>query len=352
MKKIYLLTFTLFALSHLKAQTPLTLTQSNSEPIVGDSYGSMLVDTNSTPLPITISGTGVTWDILGLTYTDSLIATNTYSTPASNANSANYPGTTLVLTDSTVTTYYKSSTNKLELLGVDAGFFDLNYNTNAANIANYPVTYGYTDTDVLVGGTMNVPQFSLSGPFTGTVITTADGTGTANFNGITSLSNCLRLKTIQHLNFSLAGGLITGTIDQNIYNFYHSSSKFPVFTISYSHIVASGLQSLDQVQNQVNILSNVSIGVKENKLNDIIFKAYPNPANDQLNLHFVLAKSESYTVEISNTLGQVVKTIAMPDLQAGMYNQAINTSDLGAGIYTIKVNGKNTQGTEKLVIQK
>jgi hypothetical protein len=132
MKKIYLFIFSFFALSQIEAQT-YTLTQSNNDPIVGDSYGSMLVDTNTTTLPTNVSGTGVTWNLVGLTYTDSLVTTNTYSTAASSANSANYPGTNLVLTDSTVTTYYKTSTNKLELLGVDAGFFDLNYNTNAVN---------------------------------------------------------------------------------------------------------------------------------------------------------------------------------------------------------------------------
>ena len=35
-----------------------------------------------------------------------------------------------------------------------------------------------------------------------------------------------------------------------------------------------------------------------------------------------------------------------------MYNETINTTDLSAGIYTIKVNGKTTQGTQKLIIQK
>ncbi len=99
-------------------------------------------------------------------------------------------------------------------------------------------------------------------------------------------------------------------------------------------------------------LSNIVIGVKENKLNDVIFKAYPNPANNEINLHFVLAQSESYLVEITNTLGQVVKTISFNNLQPGIYNEPVNINDLGAGIYNIKVSGKNTQGTEKLVIQK
>jgi hypothetical protein len=42
----------------------------------------------------------------------------------------------------------------------------------------------------------------------------------------------------------------------------------------------------------------------------------------------------------------------MSNLQPGMYNETINTSDLTSGMYTIKVNGKTTQGTQKLMIQK
>ena len=63
MKKIYLLTFSLFALSQVNAQT-YTLTQTNSEPVVGDSYGALPLDTNMVTLPMSISGTGVTWSIL------------------------------------------------------------------------------------------------------------------------------------------------------------------------------------------------------------------------------------------------------------------------------------------------
>ena len=66
----------------------------------------------------------------------------------------------------------------------------------------------------------------------------------------------------------------------------------------------------------------------------------------------MLAQPESYRVEISNSLGQVVKTVSLGNLQPGMYNETINTTNLSAGIYTVKVNGKNAQGTEKLIIQK
>ncbi|MES2513251.1 MAG: T9SS type A sorting domain-containing protein [Bacteroidota bacterium] len=348
MKKIYLLTFSLFALSHINAQTSYTLTQANSEPVVGDWFVSVSLDTNGVALPsMNVSGTNQTWNVTGVTVNTSVVNTYTFAT---NADSSAYPGVNVKQTDSTTTSYFKSSAGMLELLGVDGGQFVLNYNAGSATIATYPVSYGYSNTDNTIGGDITVSTFG--GTFTGSLTTMADATGVLNINGGSNFTNCLRIKTVQHIDFNVLFGLETGTIDQEIYNFYHSSSLYPVFTVSYSHVVGQGQFPIDQMQAQVTTLSTVVIGVKENQLNDVIFKTYPNPANSEVNLHFVLAQPESYVVEISNALGQAVKTINLVNLQAGVYNQLINTSDLGAGIYTVKVSGKNRQGTEKLIIQK
>ncbi|MDF2452849.1 MAG: C-terminal target protein [Bacteroidota bacterium] len=353
MKKLYFIALSIFSLSQVKAQT-FTLTAANNQPAIGDSYGVLSVDTNSTPLPMNISGASVTWSITSLTLTDSIVALNTFTTAATYSNSTNYPLTNLVKYDSTAYTYLKSSTNLIELTGVDAGQFDLNYSTGNVTIASYPMAFGFTNTDNTVGGTItaNTPLGPAAGTFTGTATTELDGTGTLNLNGISIFANCVRLKTVQNINFDLTSPFpASGTVDLTVYNFYNSSSKFPLFTANYSHLQLP-VASIDQQQAQISILSSVVIGVKENKLNDIIFKAYPNPANNEINLYFVLVKDESYSFEVINTLGQVVKTVSMPNLHAGMYNETINTSDLSSGVYTIKVNGKSSQGTEKLVIQK
>ena len=354
MKKIYFLFLPILFLSQMNAQT-YTLTSANNQPVIGDSYGSLNVDTNLTPLPMNVSGASVTWSITGLTITDSVIISNTFSSTASFSNSANYPGTNMVQYDSTTITYYKSSTNLLELLGVDAGQFDLNYNAGNATIASYPMAFGFTNTDNTVGGSMNAttPFGPAAGTFTGVVTTQLDGTGTLDINSTSVFANSVRLTTLQTINFDLTTflGPMSGTIDQTIYNFYNSSSKFPLFTASYSHIQVPAA-GIDQMQALVSVLPSVLIGIKENKHDEVIFKAYPNPANHEVQLYFVLAQTESYSVEILNNLGQIVKTVLLSDLQPGMYNESINTTDLSAGIYTIKVSGKNTHGTQKLVIQK
>ncbi|MCD6018923.1 MAG: C-terminal target protein [Bacteroidetes bacterium] len=351
MKKLYFIGLSMFALFQSNAQTSYTLTQTNSEPVIGDAYLPRLIDT-TTALPMNISGSSVTWNLTGLV--DSLATdSNKYIDPSADANSGNYPGVTIVQSSPTNIAYFKSSMNQYELLGMDITFngmtANVNYNTNSALLAQYPMSMGYSNTDS-VKGAITISTFA--GTFIGTISTTADGTGTLNLNGMSSFSNCLRLKTVQHIDFSLMGGLETGTMDQVIYNYYSSFSKFPVLTVNYNHVMAGGVFAVDDTLFNMSTLSSVVIGVKENKLNDIIFKAYPNPANNEINLYFVLVKDESYSFEVINTLGQVVKTVSMPNLHAGMYNETINTSDLSSGVYTIKVNGKSSQGTEKLVIQK
>ncbi len=352
MKKIYSMALLLFVAFQTNAQT-YTITQTSNEPVVGDSYTSVIVDTNSTALPIGISGTGVTWNFSPITaYTTAL---NTFSTAASNTNSANYPGTNLVQFDSTRTTFFKTSTGMLEVLGVESSQFILNYNAGSATMATYPMTYGYTNTDNTAGGTMTVNMGGgMAGTFTATINTSVDGAGTVDINsGSTVLTNCVRVKSYQQINFDLASplGALSGTIDQYLYSYYHSSSKFPVFTVNYN-IVDVPSASVHQEQSEASILSTILMGVKESKLNDVIFKAYPNPAQNEVNIHFVIAQQESYTIEILNAFGQIVKSISLYKLQAGMYNEPISTADLAAGIYTIKVIGNNKQGSEKLIIQK
>ena len=346
MKKIYLLALPLFTAYQIKAQT--TLTKAANEPVIGDTYDMKDVDT-TTVLPMNISGANVIWNVNGLTETGGL-TTNNYIDPSTDANASNFPGTTIVQTDGNASTYFKSSASLYELLGLDGGAFILNYNTNPATIASYPITFGYVNNDTGAG---TISASGQSGTFTSTITTTADGTGTLNFNSLpaASYSNCLRIKTVQKINFSAAGGLITGNIDMVIYNFYVGGTKFPIFTANYMNINAPAAGLNNQRQDQVSVLSSVALGIGDKKLNDISFKAYPNPASSQVAVHFVLTQKESYTIDIVNSLGQVVKSVAKPDLQPGLYNEVIDINGLSAGIYHIRVQGKNSTGVEKLIVE-
>ncbi len=350
MKKIYFMALACFALSNINAQ--ISLTQAVNEPIIGDINYTKTLDTTGFNMPNTVTGTNVVWTITNA-LEDSGKDTTTYVAPATFTNSSTYTGATIasINTASTVT-FYKSSTNLYEVRGVDGGFYDLNFNSNTAVVASYPIAYGYTNTDN-VGGQMTV-QGGGSGPFSGTILTEADGTGDLDINGVVTYSNCLRVKSTQNITFSLTFGLITGTIDQTIYNYYHSSSKFPLLTVNYQHLVTAGLQTLDNYIATVSVQESVPTvlptGIKAFTKNNNVFTAYPNPATNEVNIHLVAAKNETHNVTILNAMGQIVKTKTLTNSAAGVTNDVLNVSDLTKGVYTINVKGNTTNGTQKLII--
>ncbi len=347
MKKIYFIALSLMVFTTVNAQ--ITLTQATNEPIISDVYYTKGLDTTGFNMPNTVTGNGVTWAITQA-IDNGVLDTIKYVAPSTFTNSANFTGATVASVDASGTvTYYKSTPGQLEVRGLDGGFYDLNF-SNTAMVSVYPVAFGYTNNDG-VGGTITAA--GMSGPFTGSIVTTADGTGTLDINGVTILTNCLRVKSVQNITFSLSFGLVTGSVDQTVYNYYHSSSKFPILTANYQHLVTAGLQTLDNSTALVSVQQNIDLvtGLKNNTVNEVVFKAYPNPATNQVNLHFVITKNESYVVNITNALGQVVATENYSNLNAGVYNQNINIANLKAGIYTIAVTGNNSKGVEKLIVQ-
>ena len=349
MKKLYFMALACLALSSAQAQ--ISLTKANSEPIIGDINYIKTLDTTGFEMPNTVIGQNVVWTITNA-LEDGGKDTTTYVAPATFTNSSTYTGATIasINTGSTVT-FYKATATQYEVRGVDGGLYDLNFNSSTAIAAVYPVSYGYTNTDNF-GGQMTV-QGGGSGPFSGTVTTVADGTGDLDINGVVTYSNCLRVKSTQHITFSLTFGLITGTIDQIIYNYYHSSSKFPLLTVNYQHLVTAGAQTLDNSTAIVSLEESVPTvlptGIKAFNKNNQEFSVYPNPATNDVNLHLVAAKNETYHVTILNTIGQVVKTKTITNV-SGAINEVISVSDLTAGVYTINVKGNTTNGTQKLMI--
>lgn len=86
----------------------------------------------------------------------------------------------------------------------------------------------------------------------------------------------------------------------------------------------------------------ISIG----EISTIESSVYPNPASD---VFFVeMAETMDFTVEIYNTVGQVVRTLDYSNTQKA----EINTADLAKGVYTININSDKGSSTQKLTIFK
>ena len=102
--------------------------------------------------------------------------------------------------------------------------------------------------------------------------------------------------------------------------------------------------------------NNLSLGVNTVDLvkeKNYLFGAYPNPATNSFTIPFDLIEKASVKIVITDMIGKEMMTITKNNLQAGMYKENLDATDLRNGIYfyTMFVNGEKLS-TRKLVIQK
>lgn len=95
-----------------------------------------------------------------------------------------------------------------------------------------------------------------------------------------------------------------------------------------------------------------SVGVNEVN-NFAAITALPNPANDEVKFSINLNQSASnVTVELTNTLGQVVKTINLGSMNANFnHTSTLNVTDLATGLYIYTVNADGQKISNKLMIK-
>jgi len=92
--------------------------------------------------------------------------------------------------------------------------------------------------------------------------------------------------------------------------------------------------------------------VDNNSTASTTLNAYPNPANNNVNINFSINESSTVSVSVVSVTGDVVYNNNLGSITAGTYNENINASELANGVYfyTLNVNGNVT--TKKLVISK
>lgn len=335
MKKIYLSIFAIVLM--FSAQAQLSLTQAFNEPIVGDVNTKMAFDSVGV-LPLN-TGANQTWDFSSLAG-DTIVDVTTFTTVASTPNGTNYAGSTLADSDGQGTyNYYKSTGTQYELVGIDDPNLSINL-SNTAIAAIWPITMGYSNTDVF-SGTATSSQAG-SGPATGTITTVASGTGTLILPGGASYANVLQVKALQTVDVSLGGGFFNITVVNTDYTYYHSSQKFPLLTVSYSEI--SGVFSNSSATIRIN--SYVAVGLKDLKL-DNSFAMFPNPAKENLTIKVQNSSNANCTVDIVNAIGQTVQTNSL-----GNDSEILNTisiSNLTSGMYLVKTTLGDKVSVRKLI---
>lgn len=115
---------------------------------------------------------------------------------------------------------------------------------------------------------------------------------------------------------------------------------------SYAYSTSSGASTYQWVGLEYHATCatcfNVGIADVANQIAGV--KAYPSPANNELNISFELSAKANVNVVLTNTLGQVVAKKQVNSGTAGV--AAFNTSNLADGVYfySVEANGQRTNG--------
>jgi hypothetical protein len=83
-----------------------------------------------------------------------------------------------------------------------------------------------------------------------------------------------------------------------------------------------------------------------------IFNLFPNPTNGNVTLQYTVDNNSDVSIFISDAQGRVVQNVKQTtSLSAGVYNTAMNTEGLAAGVYFVNlvVNGNNQ--VQRLIVE-
>jgi hypothetical protein len=108
-----------------------------------------------------------------------------------------------------------------------------------------------------------------------------------------------------------------------------------------------------------NLISVDDIGVIKttvfNNVDDLSEKfdlnAYPNPANNQLQVSFEMPATSNLEIAIYNVLGEKVKVINNDNVIQGLYNHTFDVSDLASGVYSVRISAEFGSTTTSVIVE-
>ena len=80
------------------------------------------------------------------------------------------------------------------------------------------------------------------------------------------------------------------------------------------------------------------------------FTAYPNPVNGTLNVMFDLEAAQEVSLAITDIAGKVVKDITHENYEQGAHQLSVQTTDLTAGVYLLRIQKGKTIEIKKIIV--
>lgn len=143
---------------------------------------------------------------------------------------------------------------------------------------------------------------------------------------------------------------ISNTISDTVFYDINSGNSFSS-NQDYSYLVLAEYN--DGSRSFVsNISTNqVTVGLKKLQLNSTNVSLFPNPVNEKLTIHFYTMPSELFTISLYDLTGRKLEIVLESNSLTEKTDFYINTEKLNQGIYFLKITGKNTSVTKKIIKQ-
>jgi hypothetical protein len=137
-----------------------------------------------------------------------------------------------------------------------------------------------------------------------------------------------------------------------------SNSQWAVYSVDLTSIPATDLLAFRNTADGGNyiFLDDIKASNFPASVNNVSaatsIDLFPNPAKDMATLQFNLATAGNVQVTVVDVVGRTVSTVINGNMNAGAQKLQINTADLAAGVYTVKITTDNGVSTERLSVVK
>ncbi len=146
-------------------------------------------------------------------------------------------------------------------------------------------------------------------------------------------------------------------------NVYLEQGTHPVIELDASaagdgkpSYVSSAMLLLDRKKSpdvQIDAVITTSEAQQEIPVNFSLEQNYPNPFNPSTNITFSLPNSQAVTLEVFNTIGQRVATLAGGEIfSAGTHTITFDASNLASGLYLYRIQVGSREQSRNMILMK
>lgn len=329
MNKYYLLPLLFLPMGRIAAQP--VLTSATNAPSAVDSYTRRY----ATYLPPGAGGANVVWDLRDLEYSE---AETVQFVPAiSTPDGAAFPTATLAMVTNDVTTYLKTQTSGIHVVGTVADGTVISLSDDERQL-QFPCTMGTSWADMFSGNYMQDEEVWTR---VGTIEASADGYGTIRLPS-GDVTDVLRIHSIETVTDATGDFSLTSTVES--YQYFAVGTAWPLVQLFRETIEIFG----EPIVLEFAVWSDpLTTGVEDDALGSLALSAFPNPAQNEITV--TLPSDEEHEIEIFDLHGGMVQQgVAL----GGTTQCHFDLAEIASGSYVVTARDRTgRKGSVRIVVR-